>query len=91
MFYGADYISVTKTDKGEWEVLKPEIYSVITEHYTKGEPLFTDEPPREDTQVNENDSEAVAMIKEIIETRVRPFVAEDGGDVAFIDFDETTG
>ena len=49
MFYGLDYISVTKEEKQEWDILKPDIYSVITDHYTKGEPLFTDEPPREDT------------------------------------------
>ena len=71
--------------------MKPEIYSIITDFYSKGEPLFTDEPEWEDTKITEDDTEAVAMIKEIIETRVRPFVAEDGGDVAFVEFEEESG
>ena len=71
--------------------MKPDIYSLLTDHYTKGEPLFTDEPPWSDTAINPDDSEAVQMIKEIVDTWVRPFVAEDGGDVSFIDFDEESG
>ena len=51
-------------------------------------PLFTEELPSDDTVINEDDSEAVQMIKEIIKTRIRPFVQEDGGDIKYIDFYE---
>lgn len=53
--------------------------------------MFTEELPPEDTQINEDDSEAVQMIKEIIETRIRPFVQEDGGDITYVDFVEEQG
>ena len=61
------------------------------DHFTKNEKLFTDEPQAEDTKVNENDSEVVAMIKEIMETRIRPVVQEDGGDIEYLRFIEDTG
>ena len=91
VFYGKDFISVTKTEDVDWQVLKPEILGVITDHYSKGLPLFTEELPPEDTAILSDDSEAVQMIKEIIETRVRPFVQEDGGDITYLDFDEEKG
>ena len=90
VFYGPDFITITK-ENAEWETLKPEVFSVITDHYVKGQPLFTDEPPPADTVIKDDDTEAVAMIKEIIDTRIRPFVQDDGGDVAFLGFEESTG
>ena len=81
VFYADDFISVTKEDELQWDVLKPEILSVITEHYTRAQPLFTEEPEDDDLKINDDDSEAVQMIKEIIQARVRPFVQEDGGDI----------
>mmetsp|Transcript_2421 Transcript_2421/g.3136 ORF Transcript_2421/g.3136 Transcript_2421/m.3136 type:complete len:141 (-) Transcript_2421:4-426(-) len=75
----------------EWDYLSPEIYSIITEHYVKGLPLLVEEPPEEDTIIHDTDSEKVAAIKEIIITRVRPFVQRDGGDVAYKTFEESTG
>ncbi len=67
--------------------------SVITEHYTRGQPLFTGdlEDQYEDTRIKPEDSEALQMIKEIITTRVRPFVQDDGGDITFVRFDESSG
>ena len=53
--------------------------------------MFTEEIPAEDTMIHEDDSEAVQMIKEIMETRIRPFVQEDGGDITYRSFDEETG
>eukprot|EP00884_Botryococcus_braunii_P014684 jgi/Botrbrau1/23216/Bobra.0041s0060.1 len=63
------------------------------EHFTGGEPLFKDASTlaASDTAIQEDDSEVVAMIKELIETRIRPSVQEDGGDIAFRGFDEETG
>ena len=61
------------------------------DHFTKNEKLFTDEPQPEDTKVKDTDSEVVAMIKEIIDTRIRPVVQEDGGDIEYKTFIEDTG
>ena len=91
VFYGKDFISVTKEENLDWQFLKPEILGVITDHYTKGLPLFTEEQQSADTVINDDDSEAVQMIKEIIETRVRPFVQEDGGDITYLNFEEDSG
>ena len=92
MFFGKDFISVTKKDELDWGVLKPEVLEVITDHITKNQPILTEDAPMaDDTQIKDDDSEAVQMIKEIIETRIRPFVQEDGGDVRYIDFNEETG
>lgn len=59
MFYASDFLSVTKEENLEWEYLKPEILAVITEHYTRGQPLFTEEVENDDCAINEDDSEAV--------------------------------
>ena len=75
----------------EWNLVKPEILSVITEHYTRGQPLFTEEVEDDDLKINDDDSEAVQLIKEIIQQRVRPFVQEDGGDIKYLEFDEEKG
>ena len=91
VFYGSDFVSIGKTDEEQWTVLRPLLLEILTDHFSKSLPLFTEERPPEDTQILEDDSEAVAMIKEIIETRIRPFVQEDGGDVAFHGFDEEDG
>ena len=92
VFFGRDFISVTKKDELDWAVLKPEVLEVVTDHFTKGQPVLTEDAPiADDTVIKDDDSEAVAMIKEIIETRIRPFVQEDGGDVKYIDFNEETG
>ena len=92
VFYAYDYLSVTKKEEEKWDNLTKHIHSAIEQHYESGNPLFTDEPNQVDSnEIKDEDSEAVAMIKEIIATRVRPFVQNDGGDVAFCNFDETTG
>ena len=92
VFFGKDFISVTKKEELDWAILKPEVLEVVTDHFTKGQPVFTEDAPiSDDTVIKDDDSEAVAMIKEIIETRIRPFVQEDGGDVRYLDFNEDTG
>ena len=75
VFFANDFISVTKITDLEWQLVKPEILSVITEHYTRGQPIFTEELDEEDDlAILDTDSEAVQMIKEILLSRVRPFV-----------------
>lgn len=57
---------MTKEEEKDWQVLKPKVLEVITNHYSTQQPLFTEEPEPEDTKINEDDSEAVQLIKEII-------------------------
>ena len=89
MFFGSDFISVTKTD-GEWQQLKPAILGAIMEHFMSGAPVVRDDGARSRRGADEffapEDAETVATIKELIETRVRPAVANDGGDITFRGF-----
>jgi Fe-S cluster biogenesis protein NfuA len=90
VFFGADFISVTKRD-GDWKHLKPAILGAVMEHFTQGHPLIEGAANEEDETSSADDSEIVAQIKELIETRVRPAVAQDGGDIIFKRFDESSG
>jgi Fe-S cluster biogenesis protein NfuA len=92
VFYGNDFVTVTKAD-GEWQHLKPAILGAIMEHYMSGAPLLADgtagndeASDEEDEFFNEADADTVATIKDLIETRVRPAVANDGGDITFRGF-----
>jgi Fe-S cluster biogenesis protein NfuA len=85
VFFGTDFISVTKGD-GEWQHLKPAILGAIMEHYLSGEAVA--EGARTGAEeahefFTPEDAEIVATIKELLETRVRPAVAQDGGDITF--------
>src|SRR5437868_5936957 len=92
VFYGYDFVTVTKAD-GDWQHLKPAILGAIMEHYMSGAPLLADGiAPSDDARdaddefFDESDAETVDMIKDLIETRVRPAVANDGGDITFRGF-----
>ncbi|MGB3273146.1 MAG: NifU family protein [Xanthobacteraceae bacterium] len=90
VFYGYDFVTVTKAD-GDWQHLKPAILGAIMEHYLSGAPLFAGgaaEVDHDATQefFDEADTETVETIKDLIETRVRPAVAGDGGDITFRGF-----
>lgn len=74
VFYGKDYISVGKEENLEWGLLKPLVYEKIENFYASEEPLFTEGNMPTDTLYSENDSEAVTLIKEILETKIRPNV-----------------
>lgn len=88
VFLGADFITVTKTPEIEWKLLKPEILMVIMDHLVSGLPIFNDNE-NTFTQINtEGLSEIEKQIIEIIETRVRPSVAMDGGDIIYKGFKE---
>jgi Fe-S cluster biogenesis protein NfuA len=88
VFFGSDFITVTKSG-GEWQQLKPMILGAIMEHFMSGEPLINsgavDEGNGEEF-FDAADAETVATIKDLIETRVRPAVANDGGDITFKGF-----
>jgi len=88
VFYGSDFITVTK-NAGEWQQLKPMILGAIMEHFMSGAPLVaagSAEPSDGDEFFDAADAETVATIKDLIETRVRPAVANDGGDITFRGF-----
>ena len=87
VFYGSDFITVTKAN-GEWQQLKPAILGAIMEHFMSGVPILAEEEKAEvkDEFFDEADAETVDMIKDLIETRVRPAVANDGGDITFRGF-----
>ncbi|XVE99069.1 hypothetical protein REPUB_Repub03eG0165100 [Reevesia pubescens] len=93
VFYGSDFITVTKSDDASWDLLKPEIFAAIMDFYSSGQPLFLDleTTAAKDTAIHEDDSETVAMIKELLETRIRPAVQDDGGDIEYRGFDPDTG
>jgi Fe-S cluster biogenesis protein NfuA len=91
VFFGSDFISITKRD-GEWQQIKPAILGAIMEHFISGAPLLASgaepAPAEGDEFFDANDAETVAIIKDLIETRVRPAVAGDGGDITFKGFKE---
>ena len=87
VFFGSDFISITKNDNHEWQTLKPSISETIIEHYKSGATIILQgEEDKTDTS-NTEDNEAVIKIKEILDTKVRPAVAKDGGDITFQSFD----
>ncbi|CAL9074581.1 unnamed protein product [Musa textilis] len=93
VFFGSDFVTVTKSEDTSWDFLKPEIFAVIMDFYSSGKPLFIDSnvAASMDTAIHEDDSEIVAMIKELLETRIRPAVQDDGGDIEYCGFDPETG
>ncbi|KAJ1436412.1 Scaffold protein Nfu/NifU, N-terminal [Sesbania bispinosa] len=123
VFFGSDFVTVTKSEDASWEFLKPEIFAAIMDFYSSGQPLFLDSQAAAamDTAIHQfalpcvsqfpshrfllsilltrndpskcpgDDSETVAMIKELLETRIRPAVQDDGGDIEYRGFDPDTG
>ena len=88
VFFGSDFITVTK-NAGEWQQLKPMILGAIMEHFISGAPLVTAGGAKQkdgEEFFDEADAATVATIKELIDTRVRPAVANDGGDITFRGF-----
>ena len=89
VFFGSDFIAVTKTS-GDWQQMKPAILGAIMEHFMSGAPLVAGNTGNEpvDEFFDAKDAETVATIKDLIETRVRPAVAGDGGDITFRGYKE---
>jgi Fe-S cluster biogenesis protein NfuA len=84
VFLGGDFITVTKSDGASWQALKPQVLAGIMEHFVAGRPVI--DGAAEDDLVEEiapEDEEIVAQIRELLDTRVRPAVASDGGDIVF--------
>jgi len=91
VFFGPDFIVVTKYDEEtyEWKVMKPEIFATIMDFFTSGLPVVNaDVETLTATEVYDDDDDTVAMIKELLDTRIRPTVQEDGGDIVYMGFDD---
>lgn len=87
VFLGPDFISVTKNESSDWKSLKPKVLAAIMEHFSSDRPTIEGENAAT-TPKNENDSEAIKQIRELLDTRVRPAVAQDGGDIVFHGYED---
>ena len=83
VFLGGDFVTVTKDADTEWQALKPQVLGAIMEHFVAGRPVIEGDADEMDEEVGPEDAEIVAQIKELLDTRVRPAVAGDGGDIVF--------
>jgi Fe-S cluster biogenesis protein NfuA len=96
VFYGRDFVSVTAGPGVDWSALKPQVVGILLDHFVSGAPLFVESAgngivvPGEDADFGDDagTEEIVAQIRELIETRVRPAVANDGGDIVYRGFRE---
>jgi Fe-S cluster biogenesis protein NfuA len=90
VFLGRDFVTITKLDDEEtdWATIKPHVYATLMDFFSSGLPVVTEELPSNDTEVQEDDDETVAMIKELLDTRIRPTVQEDGGDIQYMGFED---
>lgn len=86
VFFGADFVTITKEEASQWPVLKPAILGAIMEHFITHQPLFYGEGFSNASQ--DDDDPIVKQIKEILDTRIRPAVAMDGGDIVFDTFED---
>jgi Fe-S cluster biogenesis protein NfuA len=88
VFFGSDFVTVTKADAHEWDHLKPAILGAIMEHFQSGIPVMEGEQSASGhAEHTGEDSAIVDQIKELLDTRVRPAVAQDGGDITFHGFE----
>ena len=93
VFLGREFVTINlDTNVLDWHVAKPQIFAIMMDFFASDTPVMSAEATgSQDTQIQDDDSEVVAMIKELVETRIRPSVQEDGGDIYFRRFDEDTG
>ena len=95
VFFGADFLTVGKAETHDWAHLQAPILAAIMDHFTSGQPLFAgadDQAGGHDDEVYEGDTaQVVAEIKDLLDTRIRPAVAQDGGDILFSKFEPDTG
>ncbi|VDO37453.1 unnamed protein product [Heligmosomoides polygyrus] len=91
VFFGEDFITITKKDEDtDWGLMRPDIFSTIANYIESGKPVVSSDestPHFEDTAITEDDDDTVAMIKELLDSRVRPMVQEDGGDITYMGFE----
>jgi len=83
VFLGGDFVTVTKSDDVEWSALRPQVLGAVMEHFVAGRPVIEGQAALAEEDVSPADADVVAQIKELLDTRVRPAVASDGGDIVF--------
>lgn len=94
VFFGSDFITITKGEDADWTTMKPELLSTIMEHYVSGAPMMTNVAGQQvggsaaNIEYSADEQKIVDEIKELIEMRVRPAVAQDGGDIIFHSFQQ---
>ncbi len=88
VFFGSDFITITKSEDADWATMKPALLTTIMEHYITGNPVIGESATtaREFISYSDEEQQIVDQIKELIESRVRPAVAQDGGDIIFHSF-----
>ncbi|KAJ1728399.1 hypothetical protein LPJ61_004051 [Coemansia biformis] len=95
VMFGADFVTVRKDADQPWQLMKPDIYAAIMDHFSSGRELIRDDGgeagDRDSMAAAEGDSEIVSEIKELLESRIRPSIQEDGGDLDFVSYNEGTG
>ena len=88
VYLGRDFISITRAPDRDWLVLKPELLGVIMDHFTSGRPVLESAAGDSAADHGEGEEEVVTLIKELLDSRVRPAVAQDGGDITFLRFED---
>lgn len=86
VFLGADFVTVTKSDAADWQALRPQVLGAVMEHFLAGLPVLEGAGEEEVEDVDPADAEIALQIKELLDARVRPAVAGDGGDIVFRGF-----
>lgn len=93
VFFGSDFLTVTKNDHADWSHLKAPVLAAIMDHFTSGAPILSDgsSDGHDETVYEGETAQVVAEIKDLLDTRIRPAVAQDGGDIVFSRFEADTG
>jgi Fe-S cluster biogenesis protein NfuA len=93
VFFATDFLTITKSPEADWSFLKAPILAAIMDHFTNGAPLFTgsEAETHSDGAYEGESAEVVAEIKSLLDSRIRPAVAQDGGDILFSKFEPETG
>eukprot|EP00581_Thalassiosira_minuscula_P009485 CAMPEP_0183709084 /NCGR_PEP_ID=MMETSP0737-20130205/5209_1 /TAXON_ID=385413 /ORGANISM="Thalassiosira miniscula, Strain CCMP1093" /LENGTH=381 /DNA_ID=CAMNT_0025937093 /DNA_START=42 /DNA_END=1184 /DNA_ORIENTATION=- len=91
VYLGYDFLTVTKYAEAHWNHLQTPIFGAIMDFYASNREVMTDVPQITDTTILDDDDEVVAMIKELLESRIRPAVQEDGGDIKYVGYEEESG
>ncbi|RHZ44757.1 hypothetical protein Glove_709g22 [Diversispora epigaea] len=90
VFLGPDFITISKDPETPWQLMKPDIYANIMDFFSSGKPIpiLTEDQPPSDTEINDDDPEVVKMIKELLDTRIRPAIQDDGGDIEYRGYED---
>lgn len=86
-----DFVSINVEEGTDWNITKPHVYGIIMDFFASGKPVLNESVGSSDTTITDEDDEIVSLIKELIETRIRPAVQEDGGDIIYKGMNRDTG